>query len=274
MFLEVFVFNLSYFKISKSDRGIHNVKKQDIILKNLKFIDNKLYITGQNPYFKISSDKYVSLLKLEVYKGSESFSIYSQDNKGNVSKVYNSNSDVKDFVYVDVNKNIKNIKFYITTNNNGKYVGIKSIVIDNKFYFNVIRFLLILGFLYLMLVLVAYRGFLKKNLHIAFFIISLTLGTIISICVPTYYSFDECAHFIRTYETASFDFDFSRIKKSSWVSNIDEFFSYNAHNDIYNSYKDRLANAEILLKGKTLQFTRGYIFVCSVCSSCNRNIYW
>ncbi|MDD3223913.1 MAG: DUF2142 domain-containing protein [Clostridium sp.] len=248
IFLEAFVFNLSYFKMSKVDRGIHNVKKQDIILKNMKFEDNKLYITGTNPYFKISSDRYVSFLKLELYKGSESFSIYSGDSKGNVSKVYNSNSDVKNFVYIEVNKNIKNIKFYITASNNKKYISIKSISEDNKFYFNIIRFILIFGFLYLIFMLVVYREFLKKNLHIAFLIISLTLGTIISICVPPYYSFDECAHFIRTYETASFDFNFSRTKKSSWVSNIDEFFSYNAHNDMYNSYKDRLSNAEIFSK--------------------------
>ncbi|MDD3223914.1 MAG: DUF2142 domain-containing protein [Clostridium sp.] len=183
----------------------------------------------------------MSAIKLNLYKSHENFNIYTEDNKGNVSKVYNSNSDVKNFVYIDINKNIK---FYITASNNKKYVSIKSISEDNKFYFNIIRFILIFGFLYLIFILVVYRGFLKKNLHIGFLIISLTLGTIISICVPPYYSFDECAHFIRNYETASFDFNFSRTKESTWVSNIDEFFSYNAHNDIYNSYKDRLANAE------------------------------
>ncbi|WP_010239515.1 DUF2142 domain-containing protein [Clostridium arbusti] len=224
---------------------MYKVEINNLIYNHLKVKNDKLYITGSNPYFQIPSNKYVSLLKLDLDKGSEGFQLYATDDKGNVYQTYNSNSDVKNFVYIKINKNIKNMKFHIKMNNNGKYLGIQSITINNKFYFNIIRFLIVLVVLYLLLALVVYKNFLSKNIHIAFLIISLTLGTLISICVPPYYSYDECAHFIRAYETGSFNFNFSKDKTSKWVSNIDEFFSYTGHDGIYNLYKDRVSNAEI-----------------------------
>lgn len=248
IFAEIFLFNLSYFNIDKNYKGIHKLEMNDLIYHDLKIENNKLYITGSNPYFQISSNKYVSLLKLNLDKGSESFQLHTIDEKGNVSPIYNSNSSVKNFIYIKINNNIENTKFHIKMDDNGKYLGIQNITVNNKFHFNIIRFLIILCILYLLLALVVYKEFLSKNIHIAFFIISLTLGTLISICVPNYYSYDEAAHFVRAYETGSFNFNFSKDKTpSNWVSNIDEFLSYSGQYGIYNSYNDRVSNAALFL---------------------------
>lgn len=79
VFLEIFIFNSYYFKINKNDRGLHTVDINSLILNDLKIENNKLYITGKNPYFKISNNQYVSLLRLDLDRGSESFQIYLMD---------------------------------------------------------------------------------------------------------------------------------------------------------------------------------------------------
>lgn len=245
IFVEIFMFNFSYFRINKNDKGIHKLNMESIVYNDLDFENNKLHITGSDPYFEIPSDKYISLLKLDLNRSKEGFLINVIDNKGISHGVYNSNSDIKDFVYIKINNNIKNIRLYIKMNNNEKYVGIKDIIIDNKFYFNIIRFLIVLFILYLLWLIIIYKKFLSENIHIAFLVISLTLGILITICIPPYYLYDEGAHFVRSYETGSFNFNFSKDKSSNWISNIGEFFSYNSHYEMYNSYNDRISNAKV-----------------------------
>lgn len=247
IFIEIFIFNAFHFKISRNDRSMHTLNINTLIYNDLKVEDGKLYITGKNPYFQIPGDKDISILKLNLNKGSENFQLYTIDGEKNISKIYNSNSDIKNFLYIKVNSNTKNLKFYIKMDNSSKYVGIQGITINNKFYFNIIRFLIILVIAYLVLALIIFKSFLGKNIHIAFLVISLTLGTLISICVPPYYSYDEGEHFIRAYETASFNFNFSKNKTSNWISNIDEFFQYNRHYEVYNLYNDRTTNSALFL---------------------------
>lgn len=240
---ETFVFNSSYFKIPKNQRGLHEIDVNKLVLNDLKIENNELYVIGKNPYFQMPMNNYDISIMLNLEKKNNNFQLYTKDKKGNMSIVYTSNSDVKKRLNIIINNNIKNLKFYIKTDE-GK-VGIQSIEMDNRFQFDIVRFLVMIGIGYMVLVLLYFRIKLQSRLHVAFFAISMILGSVLTICVPPNYSYDECAHFIRAYETASFDFNFSKTKTSNWISNIDELFISNGRYNLYNSYRDRLDNAKI-----------------------------
>lgn len=240
IFLEVVVFNFNHFKIARSERGLYNVSVDNISLNGLKRDSNGLYVTGKEAYFEVPVNRYAAKVRLNFKQGSQSFKVYTKDINGNISMTYTSNSDIKGFLNIDINENIKNIKFYVEADSSKQSIGLQSVDINNKFYFNIIRFLLTIVIIYILLAIVIFKKYLQKNLHVSFIAISLALGTMFIICVPQYYSYDESAHFLRSYETASFDFNFSKTKQSKWISNIDAFTGYSGHGGLYNSYVDRI----------------------------------
>ncbi|WP_026884429.1 DUF2142 domain-containing protein [Clostridium akagii] len=238
IFIEIFFFNAKYFTIPKDERGLIQVNKNDLILHNMKLEGEKFVIVGSKPYFQIPGNKYISFIKLNLSPSTNNFGIYWANSKTGVATT--TNIGLKNYAFIAVNAKVNNAKFYINVDKVVKSISIDSVVIDNRFTFNIIRFLIILSVLIVVLFFIFFKQLSKQKLHINFLVLVLTLGTIISLSIPPYYAYDEREHFIKSYQTASFDPGFSHGKPINWVSNINVFFNFNHYYNVDNSYKERL----------------------------------
>lgn len=211
------------------------------------FLNTKIDITEK---IKISKDKkeknifdlklpnqYINKLKI-IYSSKKNESIkieyigddyYGKNKKNKIKDTFNSKIDT---MVLNLDNNIKELKFNYSEN-----VIIKKVIIDNKIHFNLFRYLYILTFEFIILLLICLykKRFLVNSIHKTFFIFSILIGSLIIIFQPStaQYSWDEQIHFNNTY----------RLLKPvvKWKENarmMSETFAFNDINSIEEQYKE------------------------------------
>lgn len=241
VFLDMVIFNMNFFKLDKDQRGIINIEYNDLNLHDMKKEEGKLIVTGDDPYFSIKRNMYISFLRIGLSNKSSEVDISYRSKKVAVidKKKYIRNKNINDDIYMKVNENSNDIIFNIKVNDNVKELSIDNISVDNSYTVNYLRILSVFIILVLVSFMIINAKLISEKLHISFLVIALSIGSLMVILMPPFYGMDEREHFIKAYETASGEFRFGEVKPVNWTTNIDEFFIYRDGPVTFNSYKER-----------------------------------
>lgn len=237
--IELIGFNFRVLTLPNEQKGKHEIRLEELELQDLSYNkkNNKFTITGENPAFSMDNVvQYINYLNIETAKDSVPIHISISGTK----KEYDLNYRIKKVSVLKVDYPSKQLNFNITSDDGSKVFKCNQIVVDNTITFNWLRFFLIFSIGSAIAFLVVFRDFVLQNLHIAFLVLSVTIGINMSIMTPTYYAYDELQHFIRAYELANFDFGIlSEEKEISWIENIEEFFSFSGTKSVtHNTYPE------------------------------------
>jgi Predicted membrane protein len=237
--IELLGFNFRILTLPNEQKGKHEISLEELKLQDLVYNkkNNVFTITGGNPAFSIDGVvEYINYLNIETDKDSAPIHI----NMSGTKKEYDLNYRIKKVSVLKVDYPSKQLNFNITSDDGSKVFKFNQIVVDNTITFNWLRFFLFFSIGSAIVFLVLFRGFVLQNLHIAFLVLSVTIGVNMSIMTPTYYAYDELQHFIRAYELANFDFGiFSEEKEISWIENIEDFFSFSGTKSVtHNTYPE------------------------------------
>lgn len=246
LIIEIFGFNYRYFLLPKENRGVFPVNMEKIELNNMKIENNYLIALNNSASIKIIDNENKDILGLQIVPASTSaaFEVSFNSDNGN-NKINLVDPKINSIATLKIEKENKIIDLNFTeyfNEQDRESVSIKEIMIDNTFSFNFSRFFLFFSLLTLFLILIVNYKFFTSKLHIAFIVIALTFGINIVYLTPTYFSFDEREHFIKAYQTASFDFGIgSNDKKIEWPENIEPFFTFNGKSTSFDSFKEKEA---------------------------------
>ncbi|QCT71587.1 DUF2142 domain-containing protein [Eubacterium maltosivorans] len=246
LLIEIFGFNYRYFFLNENQKGIIEICDSDIKTNNIIF-DSGYIATNTQSSITIENSKSIDILRLKIIldKNSSAFEIRTQypDTKKNERKINLADPLYNDQVFLKIDSKVHptielNFNEYLK-NNLETSVHISRIEIDNQFYFDWSRFFLLFSILYVLLVLIFNFKYFILKLHITFLIIAIIFGINIVITMPTYFSFDEREHFVKAYQTASFDFGIEKNKEIYWPENIERFFSFNGISTSFDTTEER-----------------------------------
>lgn len=245
--IEVLGFNYRYFLLPEKSQGILEVKNEYILLKNMEYENGNYLATGEAPSLTIKNLDYLDILRIKIgiAPNSSSFEVKTDyPETQNAGKKINIGDPLyNDMVIINIKKDVGN-EIRLNFDNYNKNISdspieIFKIEVDNSFFFNINRFFLIFSILLLIsLFAFNYKWFAEK-LHLSFLIISLILGINIVFLMPTYFSFDEREHFIKAYQTASFDFGIEENMEINWPNDIEKFFSFNGKSTSFDTGEEK-----------------------------------
>lgn len=238
---EIFIFNSQYMSLPEAQRGERILELNEVQFRDMKSTDEGIVITGEDSSFTISGYTGLSYVKITPSETSGPISISVMDNVTPVlkPKVYDYKEGFKESIYLRVNKDAEEVSFKIEQSDPNVEVSIAGISVVNELVFNTLRWSLISAILLILFYLLLFRDFAGRNLHVTFILISLSLGTILSLSTPYAFSFDEKEHFVKAYQLASFDFDSENEKEIPFIEDIDSFLLANGITSPYDSILER-----------------------------------
>ncbi|MBW8382152.1 MAG: DUF2142 domain-containing protein [Youngiibacter sp.] len=238
---EIFIFNSEYMSLPESQKGERILEMSEIELRDMKSTDDGIVISGEDPSFSIAGFSGLAYIKITPAEKSGPFKVIVKNIVTPViePRAYDFTEGFKESMYLRVNQDAGEVYFDIESADQNTKASIGSIYIVNELVFNTMRWSLISAILLIFFYLLFFRDFAARNLHVTFLLISLSLGTIISLSTPYAFSFDEKEHFIKAYQLASFDFDSEDEKEIPFIEDIDSFLLANGHTSPYDSYLER-----------------------------------
>lgn len=239
-FLEGVVFNLDYFKLDHEQKGLTQLEFSDLQLNNIQYDDNKLKVIGNNPYLQIDKNIYIKNLIIKASKDNNNFKISVDNGKVTDMRQYGIDAKLKDTSSIKINNEASKTKIYIAPHDGEDSIEIENISVLNEYKFNIYRFMVIIAIGVVGGYVLIFGGFVKEKLHISFLVIILTLGVTVSILTPTYFSYDERQHFIKSYQLSRLDFGMRDGKEIKWPDKMTEFFASDGIVDAYDSYDERI----------------------------------
>ena len=256
--VEIFVFNFKYCtnKSSIQDKNLQ-IEENLLTLHDIKKVDNKYQITGEDPYIKINYNHYCNNLRITINKKEEDSHIELQyENAQKENKTFMLSNIYKDESVLDIKDNLSKVKLvpqFIDNVEQDQLFTIKKIEVDNSFVINTYRIGALFVTLFLICNLLLFWRTLSDQLHITFLLIIMSIGIATALINPPYYSYDEREHFIRAYENANFDFELFEQKEIAWPDNIKGFL--NKGNGVYisksyqniaerNNFMDKFGSSE------------------------------
>lgn len=242
--IEVFVFNMRYFKLPDNEKKDFKISGDNIDLYSMEKTENGFESLTMDSNILIDSSVYKDILYLRIVDSNDSgpYEVtvsYPKIKKEGKTFFSDASYGRDTFIKIDSNYGGE-IKLSFKSISPDSLARINEINIDNQFEFNFSRYFLMLSILLVISLLIYNFSFFSKRLHWAFLIISVLLGINFVFTTPTYYSYDELQHFIKAYQIASFDFGIENEKEIGWPESIEQFFYPNGQRIIsYQSYKEK-----------------------------------
>lgn len=243
--VEVFFFNRLYFAVPEDDRVIRTIEDSDIELNDLIYENGSYTVIGKEPSISFKGNNVVLYLNIQTETNKSIFYIETLTDDVYPRTAQKFMPDIDSNSFIRIGKPLNEVKLKILENAEtapveGFSFSIDKIIIDNTFEFNIFRFIFLSTSIFVLFVLVKYRKYLVKNLHISFIIIAIYCGLNMSFLTPPYQTFDEREHFNKSYQIASFDLGGADEQPIGWPGNIEQFFSYNGNSATYNNYKEKI----------------------------------
>lgn len=245
-FAEVFIFNSEYRSLPESQKGTRVLDISEIELTDMDSTDEGIVTSDANPAFRIVGYSGLAYLKITPSVNSGPFRVTINKTLMPVlkTKTYYFAGGFKDSMYLRVNQDASEVTFSIYPADPGQKVAIESISVVNTLVFNDMRWILVSFILLIPFLLLSFREYFADKLHIAFLLIALSLGTIMSLSTPYAFSFDEKEHFIKAYQLASFEFDSNDESEIQYIEDIDSFLLADGVTSHYDSYLERTSYLE------------------------------
>lgn len=264
-FIETYYYHSDYFTFSENNRSISNISESQIQTIGIDYSDGIYTVIDPNASITIQED-------LSQVDGIELQSLSSNEPYTLKAVVYNSKGEPVEEILNNVAPTTGSLVRFQPQSDGTQIVltfqvsdqigaGVTGVQIselknNNQIVFNLIRFFLIALTLSIIAILLINYKYLTTHLPLMFLIIALSFGILFAFLIPVHYGYDEREHFIKSYQTASFDFT-STSSELTWPEEYSQFSKILSGRDVSsNNYKEFLSFMDYYGSDHTLQNTQ------------------